>query len=266
MNRASARRRRSAASDLPTNVPGETIAGHVRARRISNRHMSQCDHRDRGDNGVMRRWEILEPLDDAQRRAVLQTAVRRRYRNGDTLFHQGDPGDSFHMLDKGHVAVRIVSPRGETITLDILEPGDSFGEQSIIWTEARRTASIVAIGTVETLMLHRNDFVELQHKFPETSRVLVGLLAVQVRRLSEQVMDAHTMSADARILKQLHRLAAGFGEGGAAVIPITQEELASLAGTTRPTANRALQTLVADDVIRLHRGRIEIPDIGRLPA
>lgn len=214
----------------------------------------------------MRRWEILQPLDDAQRRAVLQSAVRRRYRNGDSLFHQGDPGDSFHMLDKGHVAVRIGSPRGETITLDILEPGDSFGEQSLIWTEARRTASTVAIGAVETLMLHRNDFVELQRRFPDTSKVLVGLLAEQVRRLSEQVMDAHTMSAEARVLKQLRRLATGFGDGGAAVIPITQEELASLAGTTRPTANRSLQALVAGGAVRLHRGRIEIPDIDRLPA
>ncbi len=212
------------------------------------------------------RWEILEPLDDDQRRAVLQTAVRRRYRNGDSLFHQGDPGDSFHLLDKGHVAVRIVSRRGDTITLDIMEPGDSFGEQSILSHDSRRTASVVAIGAVETLMLHRDAFLDLQLRYPGVSNVMVSLLAAQVRRLSEQVMDAHTMSADERVLKQLRRLAAGFRIDGAAVIPITQEELASLAGTTRPTANRALQTLVSDGSARLRRGRIEIPDVDRLNA
>ena len=209
-------------------------------------------------------WEILDPLDDEQRRAVLRSAVRRRYRNGDSLFHQGDPGDSFHLLDKGHVAIRILSPRGETITLDVMEPGDSFGEQSIIAPEARRTASVVAIGAVETLMLHRDAFLDLQRRHPAVSKVLVGLLAAQVRRLSDQVMDAHTLSADERVLKQLRRLAHAFESAGAATIPITQEELASLAGTTRPTANRALQALVADDVVRLGRGRIDVPSVDRL--
>ena len=96
--------------------------------------------------------------------------------------------------------------------------------------------------------------------------MLVGMLASQVRRLSDQLMDAHTMSADDRVLKQLRRLARGFEQDGAAMIPVTQEELASLAGTTRPTANRALQGLVADDTVRLHRGRIEVPTVDRLPG
>ena len=152
------------------------------------------------------------------------------------------------------------------ITLDIMEPGGSFGEQSIVSPDHRRTASVVAIGNVETLMLHRAAFLDLRHHHPAVSNVLVELLAAQVRRLSEQVMDAHTMSADERVLKQLRRLAATFDYGGAAMLPITQEDLASLAGTTRPTANRALQTLVDADVVRLHRGRIEIPAIDRLPG
>lgn len=229
-------------------------------------HTCRTQAGDVGNTVAMRRWEILEPLDDEQRRAVLQSATRRRYRNGDTLFHQGDPGDSFHLLDKGHVAVRIVSRRGDTITLDIMEAGDSFGEQAILAPEHRRTASVVAIGDVETLMLHRDAFADLRTRHPGVSNVLVELLAAQVRRLSETVMDAHTLSADERVLKQLRRLAVGFEQDGAALIPITQEDLASLAGTTRPTANRALQALVTDDVVRLRRGRIEVPAVERLPT
>ncbi len=221
---------------------------------------------DLRDTGVVQRWEILEPLSEEQRRAVLQTAVRRRYRNGDSLFHQGDPGDSFHLLDKGHVAIRIVSRRGETITLDILEPGGSFGEQAIVSPDHRRTASVAAIGDVETLMLHRSGFLDLQRSQPAVSSVLVGMLASQVRRLSDQLIDAHTLSADERVLKQLRRLARAFEQDGRALIPVTQEELASLAGTTRPTANRALQGLVSDDLVRLHHGRIEVPTVDRLPG
>lgn len=212
-------------------------------------------------------WAILEGLSDDDVRQVIKTAVRRRFRNGDTLFHHGDPGDSLHLLDKGHVAIRVASPRGDTLTFAVLEPGDSFGEQALLSPDSQRTASAVAIGPVETLMLRRAEFNDLRRRHPPITEVLVHALAAQVRRLSDQVADAHTLSADERVLKQLARLVDSFDVDGVdtVTIPLTQEDLASLAGTTRPTANRALQPLVADGIIELRRGRIEVTDPLRLP-
>lgn len=208
-------------------------------------------------------WGLLETLDAADRREVARTAVRRRFRNGETLFHQGDPGDSVHLLDRGHVAIRVVSRRGDVVTLDVLEPGDSFGEQALLAADSRRTASAVAIGAVETLMLHRDVFEQLRRTHPGVTDVLVQVLAAQVRRLSAQLLDAHTLSADERVVKQLGRMARSFDGNGSATIPLTQEDLATLAGTTRPTANRALQSLVATGVIELRRGSVVVPDTTR---
>ena len=209
-------------------------------------------------------WDILRTLDGEQRREVLRMAVRRRYRSGDTLFHQGDPGDSMHLVDKGRVAIRVANGRGDLFTVDVLGPGTSFGEQSLVH-DARRSAAAVAIGNVETLMLQRPAFDELRRRYPAMAWVLVELLAGQVRRLSDQLVDAHTMPADQRVLKQLRRVAGIFRDGATARLPITQEELASLAGTTRPTANRALQPLVAEGVVGVSRGQIVVHDVERLP-
>jgi len=208
-------------------------------------------------------WAILSGLDDTERRAVLSRATRRRYRSGDSLFHQGDPGDSVHLLDRGHVAVQVVDPRGTTVTLDVLAPGSAFGEQSLL-AEPRRTASVVAIGAVETLVLRRDEFTDLQRRHPSVTGILVEVLAAQVRRLSEHLLDAHTMPADDRVRKQLRRLAHSFADGSTAIVPITQHDLASLAGTTRPTANRALQPLVEAGVVELGRGRILVTDLAAL--
>ena len=210
-------------------------------------------------------WDILRTLNDEQRQEVLRTAVRRRYRPGDSLFHQGDPGDSMHLVDKGHVAIRVVNAKGDTLTLDVLGPGASFGEQSLVQPEGRRTAAAVAVGHVETLMLQGAAFDELRRRHPATTWMLVEVLAAQVRRLSDQLIDAHTMPADKRVLKQLRRLAGVFRDGQSARLPLTQEDLASLAGTTRPTANRALQPLVADGIVGLSRGQIVVHDVERLP-
>lgn len=211
-------------------------------------------------------WEILRSLDEAQQRAVLQTAVRRRFRNGDTLFHQGDPGESVHLLDRGHVAVKVSDTRGTTVTLELLGPGAAFGEQALVDPAAVRFASTVAMGAVETLMIRRADFADLQKRHPAVTQVLVEILTAQVRRLSEQLLDAYTMGAEQRVVKKLQSLANGFRVGDGAVLPMTQEELASLAGTTRPTANRALQSLVDAGTIQLGRGRILIADVEKLNA
>lgn len=210
-------------------------------------------------------WAILRGLDAGDRQAVLARARRRRYRSGDSLFHQGDPGDSIHLLDRGHVAVQVVDRRGTTLTLDVLAPGSAFGEQSVLDRDARRTASVVAIGAVETLALQRDVFVDLQARHPSVTNILVEVLAAQVRRLSERLLDAHTMPADDRVRKQLHRLAASFADGSSARLPITQQDLAALAGTTRPTANRALQPLVDAGIVELGRGRIVVTDLAALP-
>lgn len=209
-------------------------------------------------------WEILRNLEPADRRRVLAGALRRRYRAGEHLFHQSDPGDSVHLLERGHVAIQVVNPQGTTLTLTVLGPGGFFGEQALLDPESRRAASAVAVGPVETAELRGARFHDLQRQRPQVTMVLVEMLAAQVRRLSEQLLDAHTLSAEQRVLKQLRVLADSFSDGDSAIIPLTQEDLASLAGTTRPTANRALQGLVDAGRIVLHRGRIEVPLLSAL--
>jgi len=112
--------------------------------------------------------------------------------------------------------------------------------------------------------LSGNTFADLQARHPSVTNVLVELLAGQVRRLSEQLLDAHTLAADERVRKQLRRLADTFANGDRATLPITQHDLATLAGTTRPTANRALQPLLDAGVIEIGRGRIVVADRGAL--
>ena len=116
--------------------------------------------------------------------------ARRSYRRGETLFHAGDPGDSLHLIDKGRVAIRASSRAGDEAILVVLGRGDSFGEQALLNPTATRTASAVALESVETRVLLRTDFTELRREQPSVERFLVEVLAAQVRRLSDQLMEA----------------------------------------------------------------------------
>jgi CRP-like cAMP-binding protein len=208
---------------------------------------------------------LLEVLDDVDRRSVLATMTRRSYRKGDTLYFEGDPGDSLHVLQKGHVAVKVSTPFGDVATLTVLGPGESFGELALFGGDSLRTATVVALEPVETKALHRRDFDELRRQHPAVERLLVEALAAQVRRLSGQVLDALYVSADKRVIRRVADLAALYDDGSSVIsLPVRQDDIASMAGTTRPTANRVLMSLQADGLVALARGRTEVLDLPGL--
>jgi CRP-like cAMP-binding protein len=207
---------------------------------------------------------LLDSLDEADRRALLARTVRRRYRKGEVLFHAGDLGDTFHFLEKGHIAIRVTTPLGDSATFTVLSPGDAFGEQALLQENSRRAASAVALDAVETRSLHRDDFEELRRNAPQVDRLLVEMLAASVRNLSEQLIESLFLPVEKRIARRLCALAGQYGNGSAAAIPLTQDDLASLAGTTRPTANRVLRAAEAEGILTIGRGRVEIVDLDRL--
>ncbi len=110
--------------------------------------------------------DLLGGLSDEQQRQVESLMTRRRFTKGEVLFHEGDAGDSVHLVQRGRVAVQTSTPRGDIVTLTVLGPGSSFGEQALIDREARRTATVVALDACETRVLHRADFDDLRTRFP----------------------------------------------------------------------------------------------------
>lgn len=208
---------------------------------------------------------LLDQLSADDRRVLLSKMTRRSFRKHDTLFHEGDPGDTLHIIVKGHVAIRCSTPAGDVATLTVLGSGASFGEQALLSADAVRTASAVALEVVETRALHRNEFDVLRRTNPSVERFLTEALAAQVRRLSKQLVEALFVPADARVVRRVVLLADLYADGDGPVnVPLRQDDIASMAGTARPTANRVLKQLENDGLISLTRGCLEVLDLVAL--
>jgi CRP/FNR family cyclic AMP-dependent transcriptional regulator len=208
------------------------------------------------------RWALLDGVPEADVRLLLSVARTRRFDRGEIVFHEHDPADTLHLIDKGHFVVRTATPLGERAILAVLGPGEMFGELALLGdAEARRSATVAAIGPAETRSVHRIEFERLRGSHPETAQVLISILAGQVRRLSRHLLEALYVPADKRVLRRLLEVAAIF-DGG--VVPLNQEDLASLAGTSRATANRVLREEAAKGTIELGRGRTVVLDAETL--
>jgi CRP/FNR family cyclic AMP-dependent transcriptional regulator len=205
-------------------------------------------------------WRLLSALSDDERRGLLSAAHRRRFGRGETLFHEGDPGDTMHLLEKGHVALRVTTPLGDTAMLAVLGPGDYFGELVLV-SPAPRNSTVVALEPVETLSLHRDQVSALRKRHPDVDQLLLDAVVGEVRRLSHQLLEALYVPADKRVLRRLVDLTRQYGTDGApTTIPLTQEDIAQLAGTTRPTANKVLRKAEESGYLSMSRGRITVLD------
>lgn len=207
------------------------------------------------------RWSFLEGIPEADRRRVLAATTRRRFGRREVLFHEGDPGDTIHLIDRGRVAVRVTTPLGDVATLRVLAAGGFVGELALLDPRARRTATVVALERTETLTLHGDEFSYLRRRHPSVDAFLVNVLADEVRRLSRLLVEALYVPVDARVMRRLLALAEIYGDGKPGTeIPLTQEDLASLAGTSRATVNRVLSEAGAQGAVRVNRGRITLLD------
>jgi CRP/FNR family cyclic AMP-dependent transcriptional regulator len=208
---------------------------------------------------------LLQGLDEAARERLIATSRPRRFRAREIVCHEGDPGDTFHIVMSGRLAVHVTTPLGHSATLSLLGPGDTFGELALLDPASLRTATVVALEEAHTLSLTRSQLDELRRHHPQIDRFLSETLAGHVRRLSAMVLEALYLPVDARVARQLTRLAGMYaGANGSAEIRLTQDDLAGMAGTTRATTNKVLQELAARGVLSLARGRIVVRDRAAL--
>lgn len=206
---------------------------------------------------------LLAALPEDERRDVMRLGRRRRFGRNEVIFHEGDPGDTLHVLLKGQVAVRVTTPLGDVAMLRVLHPGQVFGEFALI-DAAPRTATIVALSSTETLSLHRQHIDELRRSHPHIDELFLGEIVAEVRRLSSLLLEVMYAPVDKRLYRRLAELTRDDAGDGPVTVELTQEDLAQLTGTTRPTINKALRSAEAAGLVKIERGRIEILDRDEL--
>jgi CRP-like cAMP-binding protein len=183
---------------------------------------------------------------------------RRRFERGEVVFHAGDPAGAFHFIDRGVLAVRLTTPLGDVVVLELLRAGGTLGEQALVDGTGERTATVVAVERSETLSLDRASFDQLRAEHPPLDRFLLGVVSQRLRRANGQLLEVLFLPAEVRILRCVWRLAVEAGPGE--TLTLTQGDLAAMTGVTRSTANRVLRQAQDDGLLRMARGRIEVLD------
>lgn len=196
--------------------------------------------------------------------APLAATLRRQvYRKGQIILHQGEPGDSLFVVVSGQVRIFTLSPDGYELSVWICEPGDFFGEMALLTGEPR-SASAEAMRRTEALILCRQTFHEQLLSNPQAALRIIESLSQRLRRTTESFEELASLSVPQRIASRLLDLAGRYGrpqENGILIdLDLSQEAVASLVGTTRESANRALSSMRDQGLVHVDRVRILLTD------
>jgi len=206
-------------------------------------------------------WPLLADLPAEDVRELLAIARRRTFSKGEVVFHRDDPAESLHLIVRGRFGARVLTPLGDSVLLEVLGPGQAFGELALLLPDARRSATVSALEDGETRSIYRDDFALLQRSHPGVKDVLLRLLAEQLRRSSDRIVEAHYTDAETRVRRRVAELGKMYESG---VVPLTQEDLAAMAGTSRATVNRVLREEERRGTVALQRGRTTVLDADEL--
>jgi len=216
---------------------------------------------------ILERSRLFRSLPPPALQQITALAIRKSYRQGVSVFSQGDPGDALYGVASGRVRISASGPDGREIFLNIMEPGDSFGEIALL-DGAPRTASATASAPSELFVIKREPFLSLLQRNPQVTYQLLQLLCQRIRWTSGLAEDSALLSTPARLARRLLSLSRVPGQSmpaatatataTGAMIVMSQEEIARFLGLSRQMVNQYLQQWKSAGWVRLGRGQITL--------
>lgn len=216
---------------------------------------------------VLRRAPLFAALDEEQAAELRGSMSDVTLARGDTLFHEGEPGDRLYVVTEGKVKLQRTSPDGRENMLAVLGAGELIGELSL-FDPGPRTATAVAVTEVRLLGLGHADLQPWLSVRPQVAAALLRAVARRLRITNDRMSELVFSDVPGRVAKALLDLSRRFGvqseEGIHVVHDLTQEELAQLVGASRETVNKALADFAARGWLRLEARAVVLLDVERL--
>jgi CRP-like cAMP-binding protein len=194
---------------------------------------------------------LFSALDDAARRELAGKVHRRSFGVGEPIFHLGAPGQSMMLILAGTVRVSLPGPKGKTVILADVPPGELLGEVALL-DGKDRSADAAALTKCDLLMLERRDVLAALEKRPDLCLKLLELLCARLRKSDQRMSDIAFFELSARLAKVLLDRAGKPARAGVKPkLSLSQTELAGMINATRENVNRCLRNWQKQGIVEV---------------
>lgn len=202
-----------------------------------------------------------EALDD-----IATMAIQQHFKKDNMVLIEEEVGSTMFVILNGRVKISRISDEGREVILSILVDGDFFGEMAILDGQTR-SANAVTLEETTMMLLRRDNFLQILHKYPQVAINLLKELAHRLRRSDAQIKSLSLQNALGRVGSTLLRIADDSGIIKHGRVEIShlppQQDLANMAGTSRETISRVIKSLNQLGYVEKHGSKLIILDYER---
>jgi CRP-like cAMP-binding protein len=221
------------------------------------------DHRDSfGTLDFLRNLPLFRELDLRELEAIGDATEEQRAAAGTVLFRRGDPCGGFYVIVVGRVKLALLAPAGAEKVVEILGPGQSFGEPVMFLGKAHMLCAETIADSL-LLFIRSGAILEAIERNPELARRMLAEMSLRLYRLVADI-EAYTLkNATERVTGYLlASLPDEAGPEGAAdvLLAASKSVLASRLNITREHFSRILHELSQAGLIRVSGRNIRILD------
>ena len=213
------------------------------------------------------RVQIFSGLGSEEMTRIATQARSLRKTRGEFIYIAGDRADYVYMLKRGRVKLSVLAESGKEIAIDIIQPGEIFGEFALV-DESMRSNMVQALDDVLMWVFSKQAFTQLLTTQPKLALSYIKLVGDRRRRMEKKLSDITSKAVSARICELLHELSTGAAEVETAasdyLVPLTHHDVASLIGAARQTTTTVLNDLERRGIIELGRGWIRVKRLKEL--
>jgi CRP-like cAMP-binding protein len=206
----------------------------------------------------------MAPLEAAQISLLRAAGHLASWPRGWVLVSEGEKSGSVFLIERGQVKVTVSSRRGYTTLLAIRGPGELIGELSALDMQ-RRSGTVTALTAVQAAVIPAASFRSLLQSHGELALAVLQSFVGRLRESDRRRAEFGGHNARARVVHVLVEMAERYGTaspetGTAKIVAVTQQELASAAGTSRESVVRCLRELHRDSLVETLRGKVIVLD------
>jgi len=212
------------------------------------------------------RVQIFSGLESEEMTRIATHARSLRKARGEFIYMAGDRADFVYILKRGRVKLSVLAETGKEIAIDIIQPGEIFGEFALV-DESLRSNMVQALDDVLMWVFSRHDFTKLLTTQPKLALSYIKLVGDRRRRMEKKLSDITSKAVSARICELLHELSTNSGDENVAkdyLVPLMHHDVASLIGAARQTTTTVLNDLERRGIIELGRGWIRVKRLKEL--
>lgn len=190
---------------------------------------------------------------------IQQQAHQHEYQAGAMIFYEGEKCAGFHIVARGLVRIYRVSAEGRMHTLSLLRPVSTFNEVSAV-DGGKNPYNATAVTQSTVLTLTHDCLMSLLANERDLLNNYVQSLAHVNREYIERLEDMTFRSIPSRLAKLFLHETTYAEQISEAPTRLTQEEIASILGTTREVVGRALRGLLNAGLLRKEGRKVYIAD------